>query len=420
MPTKSQHTNWAGTYTYAFDAIEQPTTVDDLQQIVADAESLTVVGSRHSFSGITDGRRAVASPVDLETVSVSADRSTVDAPAGITYGSLASVLHREGLALHNLASLPHISIAGAIATATHGSGRANGNLATAVVGLQLVLADGSLLEVDEDHPDFAGMVVHLGALGVVTRVRLRVEPEFEVEQRVYENVPWDSVLANFDELMDAAYSVSIFTDRAQATTQLWLKQRTDRAALPLAVLGHATATEHLHPLPGFDAINCTRQLGIPGLWSERLPHFRMDFTPSNGEELQSEFHLPAASAPEAVRALLPLRDQLSSVLQDWELRAVAADTLWLSPQYERETVAVHMTWDPDTARVSRAVELVERALADFEPRPHWGKVFSESSRPAASLYPRFEDFLSLRQRLDPHGTFLNPWLIANVLGAEGR
>ena len=413
--TSSQF-NWAGTYRYSFSEVQRPTSVEQLQEVVAAAPKLKVLGSRHSFSGIADGPVAVTLRGLPAEVDIDGSGQVAWVPGAITYGSLARELHQRERALHNLASLPHISVAGAIATATHGSGRGNGNLASAVQGLEMVQADGTLITLHRGDPDFEGAVVHLGALGVITRVALQVEPEYEVAQTVYENLPWELVTEHLDELLDAAYSVSIFTDRPQRVTQVWMKQRTDRAPLPTSVFGARSAVDHVHPLPGFDPVNCTRQMGIPGLWSDRLPHFRMEFTPSNGEELQSEYHLPRHRAVDAIRALLPLRERLASVLQDWEIRAVAQDDLWLSPQYQRDTVAVHMTWDPDSAGVLAALEHVEGALAPFDARPHWGKVFLPSAEPAVHRYPRAQDFRALMRRMDPEEKFVNAWIESNILG----
>jgi alditol oxidase len=408
--------NWSGTYRYAFDTILAPASVRELQDLVAGSSQVKVVGSRHSFTGIADGILAVSVAGLPAAIEVSSDRQTVSVPAGITYGALARHLHKEGLALANLASLPHISVAGAIATATHGSGQNNGNLATAVEGIQFVLANGELFELSAGEAWFDGAVVHVGALGVAYRLTLKVEREFQVAQRVYENLPWELVIENFEDLMSAAYSVSVFTDRAQQAAQVWLKQRSDWPELPVTLFGARTATRDLHPLPGLDPANCTPQLGVPGLWSDRLPHFRMEFTPSNGEEIQSEFHIPAACGPEAIRAVLALRDTLSHVLQVCEIRAIKADSLWLSPQYHRDSVAFHMTWEPDVAGVDVAVRLVEQALSPFDPRPHWGKVFTPTQPPVAAIYERHGDFISFQKKLDPDGKFANEWVRANVLG----
>ena len=219
--------------------------------------------------------------------------------ASIRYGELAAVLRAEGLALGNLASLPHISVAGAVATATHGSGDANGNLATAVAGLELVTSGGELVTASRGDPDFDGLVVGLGALGAVTRITLDVEPAYEVRQRVFEGLGWDSLFAHLDELTASGYSVSILTRWGDAIDQVWVKTRvTDgaRAAAPRP-LGRRRRDGRPAPDPGPRSRQLHAAAGTPGPWSERLPHFRLGHTPSNGDEIQSEYLAAAPRTP---------------------------------------------------------------------------------------------------------------------------
>ena len=266
---------------------------------------------------------------------------SVTCSAGLTYGALAQSL--DGLALHNLASLPHISLAGAVATATHGSGDGNGNLATAVRALELLTSDGEVRRLARGDEDFAGAVVHLGALGVVTRITLDAEPAFEVRQRVFEHLSWDALFAHFDEITAAAYSVSVFTRWGEAVDTVWLKSRAEER---LELFDARPATVDRHPIMELDPVNCSPQLGVAGPWWDRLPHFRMGFTPSAGDEIQSEYHVPREHAVDALRALRGLATRIVPRLQVTELRTVAADELWLSPQYERDTLGIHFTWKP--------------------------------------------------------------------------
>ena len=143
----------------------------------------------------------------------------------MTYGRLAPMLHERGLALHNLASLPHISVGGAIATGTHGSGDRLGNLATAVSAIDILRSDGEIVHLERGDTDFDGAVVGLGALGVVVRVRLDVEPEYQIAQHVYEGLAWDELAARFDEITGAGDSVSLFTTWGSHVDQVWVKQR---------------------------------------------------------------------------------------------------------------------------------------------------------------------------------------------------
>ncbi|MEV0879590.1 FAD-binding protein [Micromonospora echinofusca] len=397
--------NWAGNVRYAARRHHAPSSLDELRRLVAGSERLRVVGTGHSFNRLGDTTGDLVSLAGLPgTVALDPDRRAVTVPAAMRYGDLASWLHGRGYALANLASLPHISVAGAIATGTHGSGETIGNLASAVAGLELVTADGDLLSVDRaaDGDTFAGMVVSLGALGVVTRVTLDVVPTFDIRQYVRLGLPRPAL----DAALASAYSVSVFTDwRSSRLREVWVKQRADAAPLPADWLDTTPADGQRHPVPGMPARNCTPQLGEPGPWHERLPHFRLGFTPSSGDELQSEYHVPRASAAAALAALDPVAHLIAPVLQVCELRTVAGDGLWLSPNHGRDSLAVHFTWTADAAAVLPVVAAVEERLAPFAPRPHWGKVFGLTPAAVAAAWPRYADFLDLACRLDPAGTF---------------
>jgi xylitol oxidase len=413
-----RETNWAGNHTYRAASLHRPTSLAQLRELVAGASQVRVLGSRHSFNDIADSAALVSLEGLPADVVVDRGAGTVSCSAGLRYGELARVLAAEGLALANLASLPHISVGGAIATATHGSGDANGNLATAVAGLELVTAAGETLAVARGDPDFDGMVVGLGALGAVTRVTLGVEPAYQVRQRTYQGLGWDRLVEHFDEVTSAGYSVSMFTRWGGTVEQVWVKSRVTGAPEEVRgeLFGAAAATVDRHPILGIDPVNCTRQLGVPGPWSDRLPHFRMGFTPSSGEELQSEYHLPRRHAAAALASLRALAGTIQPVLQVSELRTVAADRLWMSPQHGRDTLSVHFTWQPDRAAVERALVEVEAALAPFGARPHWGKVFLADAAAVAPLYERAGDFARLAGRLDPGGVFTNAWLRRHLLG----
>jgi xylitol oxidase len=413
--------NWAGNHTYRAAALHRPATLDQVRELVAGAGRLRVLGSRHSFNDIADSAELVSLDGLPAGVVVDHAAGTVSVAAGLRYGELAEVLKAEGLALANLASLPHISVAGGVPTATHGSGDANGNLATAVAGLELVTASGEVLTAARGDPDFDGLVVGLGALGAVTRVTLDVEPAYQVRQRTFQDLPWTSLFERFDEVAGAGYSVSLFSRWTGTVDQVWVKSRvTERPEQVRGdLLGAVPATADRHPILGIDPVNCTPQLGVPGPWSDRLPHFRMGFTPSSGQELQSEYHVPRRHAVPALQALLGLGDRIRPVLQVSELRTVAADRLWMSPQHGQDTMAVHFTWLPDLAAVEAVLVEVEAALDPFEARPHWGKVFLADAATMARRYPRLPDFAALAGRLDPRGVFTNAWLRRHVLGPAG-
>ncbi|GAA3773161.1 FAD-binding protein [Micromonospora maritima] len=393
-------TNWAGNVRWSARERHRPTSVDEVRRLVAGADRVRAVGTGHSFNRLGDTAGTQITLAGLPpTVALDPDRRTVTVAAGVRYGDLATALHHQGYALRNLASLPHISVAGSVATATHGSGPANGNLATAVAALDLVTADGDLLTVDRTDPRFAGLVVNLGALGVVTRLTLDVVPTFEVRQYVRLGLPREAL----DEALDAAYSVSVFTGwRSDRFDQVWIKQDADQAPPPADWLDTVAADTPRHPVPGMSPEHCTAQLGEAGPWHERLPHFRLGFTPSSGDELQSEWHVARADAAAALAALDPVAGRIAAVLQVCELRTVAADELWLSPNFRRDTLAVHFTWVGDPVAVAPVLAEVEQRLAPFAPRPHWGKLFE---RDPAAAYPRHGDFQALLRELDPAGKF---------------
>lgn len=406
-------TTWAGSHTYAAAHIRHPETVEQLQEIVADADAVRALGTRHSFTDVADTAGDLVSTLSLPPT-VEVGETGVRVAAGVRYGDLAVRLHAEGQALATMASLPHISVGGAVATGTHGSGDRTGSLAAAVSGLEVVGADGELRTVRRGDPDFAGHVVSVGALGIVTHLTLDVEPAYEVRQDLFTDVPWDG--ADLDALTSAAYSVSLFTRWTNGLVdQVWLKSRgADAPALD----GTPAATT-LHMLAGADLAAVTEQGGVPGPWHERLPHFRPDFTPSHGEELQSEYLVPRAGAAAAVDTLRALAPRFVDLLQVSEVRTIAADDLWLSGAYAGDAVGFHFTWVRDGAGVHAVLPAIEDALLPLGARPHWGKCFVAGAERVAPAYPRMGDFHALAERVDPGRKLRNDFL-ARHLGLPGR
>lgn len=411
-------TNWAGNITYAAKELHRPRSLDALGSLVAGSAKVRVLGSGHSFNEIAEpGADGVLLSLATLPPEIDVDTAarTVRVGGGVRYAELARHVHAHGLALPNMASLPHISVAGSVATGTHGSGVGNGPLASSVREVEIVTADGSTVVIGRGDERFGGAVTSLGALGVVTALTLDLEPSFEVEQHVFTEFPLAGLdFATFETVMSSAYSVSLFTDwRAPGFRQAWLKRRTDE---PLADFPWgAPATEKMHPVPGMPAVNCTEQFGVPGPWHERLPHFRAEFVPSSGAELQSEYLLPRRYAVDALYAIDKIRQTVAGVLQTCEVRTVAADEQWLSPAYGRDTVALHFTWIEDTAAVRPVVRRLEEALDGFEARPHWGKVFTTPAEVLRERYPRLGDFRALARDLDPSGKFANAF-VRKVLG----
>lgn len=422
MDQETTELNWAGNVQYRPRQIHHPRTEEELGALIAASDSVRALGTRHSFNALADSEVLVSLDALPSNIRIDAETMTVTVSGGTRYGVLSEELDRNGFALHNLASLPHISVAGAIATGTHGSGDGNGNLASAVVGLRFIDAEGNARTVSRaETSDFAGYVVGLGALGIVTEVTMGIERSYEVSQHVYLGVPWERVLADYDSVTGQAYSVSLFTDWCGDTIgQVWFKQRLKNgrtANFPSQFLGGTAAVERVHPVPGVPAENCTEQLGDAGSWKDRLAHFRMDYLPSSGAEIQSEWLLGRAHAAAAIKALQTRSADISPVLQVSEIRSVAADDLWLSSAYDRDSVAFHFTWVKNQIAVDTAVSVVEEILAPFGARPHWGKAFNAGAAALAELYPRFGDFQALAARLDPSGKFRNDFLDRTVFAS---
>ncbi len=407
--------NWAGNVVFKATRKAQPRTLTEVQELVASSERIRAVGTAHSFSSIADTDGIQISVAHLESdVHISPDRSVATVSAGIKYGELAKLLDSVGLALHNMASLPHISVGGAIATGTHGSGDLNGNLATAVVSLQIVTANGSVVELSPENNSnaFKGAVIGLGALGIVTRVGLRVQPAYAVSQVVFAGMDCNTLCSNFDEVFSSSYSVSAFTTWQDGPDcQLFLKRRNNKTEQLVAEewLGARRRHTRVHPLPEYPADCCTEQCGIPGPWYERLPHFRLDFTPSVGDELQTEYLVPRSNAVEALRRVKALRAAISPLLQVSEIRTIAADDLWLSGSYGRDSVGIHFTWNNNSA-VLAILPLIEAALYPLGARPHWGKLFTTEPTQIANTYPQFLAFAELVHEWDPGGKFANSLL----------
>jgi len=413
-------TNWAGNYTYSTNNLYEPKSVEEVRQTVKRCQKIRALGSRHSFNAIADSKYNQISLSHLEEMAIDQKARTVTVGGGVRYGKLAPYLDSHGYALHNLASLPHITVPGACATATHGSGMHNGNLATAVSALDFVTADGQIASLSRAKDDdvFEGAVVSLGGLGVITKITLDLLPRFEMRQLVYENLSFDQLRDNLDAIFGSGYSVSLFTDwQDHRATQVWIKQRMDSdisSSLPSDFYGAKLATHKLHPIAGHDATPCTEQMGTPGPWYERLPHFRMNFTPSSGAELQSEYFVPREHGFEAILAVEKLRDRITPHLFVTELRTIAADNLWMSMAYQRDSLAIHFTWKPEWPAVKEILPLIEKQLEPFDPRPHWGKLFTMPPGQLQAKYEKLNDFKGLLKHYDPEGKFRNTFLDTNI------
>ena len=401
--------NWAGNVRYGTNRWLNIESVDQLQEFVKKQNSLKALGSRHCFSRIADNAHQLISLRSMNRMlDIDETEKTVSVEAGITYSKLGPELDRQGYALHNLASLPDISVAGANATATHGSGSKNGNLASAVAEIELVTADGELrtLSRQKDADEFLGAVVHLGALGIVTRVKLDIQPTFRVNEYTYHGLKKNILYEKFSQIMNSAYSVSLFTYRNKDGFANW-----PWATVRLKVQEEAG----FEAKPELFGARLDARRNTTGSWWERLPHFAIGDVAAKGNELQTEYFVAMEHAVDAIKAVATLADRIQPLLHASELRTVAADKLWMSTCYEQQSLAIHFTWKPDQEGVANLLPEIEKRLAPFEARPHWGKLFFMGSKTLESRYDRLADFRRLVSRYDPEAKFGNAFL-RNKLG----
>jgi xylitol oxidase len=409
--------NWAGNIQYGTDQLYIPGSVEQVTAFIKQHSNLKVLGTRHCFNRIADSNQNLISLKSLnQVIELDPNKRRVTIQAGVTYGQLGPFLHDKGFALHNLASLPHISVVGACITGTHGSGVTNGNLSTAVAAIEMITAEGDLVSLtrEKDGEEFLGAVVNLGALGVITQLTLEIQPTYMVRQDVYENLPLHQLQNHFDEILSSGYSVSLFTDwQTESFSELWIKTRVIKESafiLGTEFFGAKAATRNLHPIEQLSAENCTAQMGVPGPWYDRLPHFRMGFTPSSGKELQTEYFVPYHHGQEAILAVFRLAKLLGPQLQISEIRTIAADNLWMSPCFEQPSMTIHFTWKPNWPEVRKLIPLVEKELEPFLPRPHWGKLFTLEVSKIRSRYVHLAAFQKLAMHYDPKGKFRNAFL----------
>ncbi|CAN5535222.1 FAD-binding protein [soil metagenome] len=410
-------TNWSGNLTYGTSNILYPETVAEVQSIVQQSRRIKALGSKHSFNNIADSSEKFISLERLnKIVSLDKTANSVTVEAGMRYGELAPYLHENGYALNNLASLPHITIAGAITTATHGSGIMNGNLSTGVSAIEFVNANGDLISLSKHYNSelFYGAVVGLGAIGILTKITLDLLPAFDMQQLVYLNLPLKELAQNFNAIATAGYSVSLFTNwKNKLINEVWIKNivKPDQTSLALSdFFGAAAATKNMHPLENESAENCTDQMAVAGPWYERLPHFKMGFKPSAGEELQSEYFVDIAYAYDAIMAIEELHEKISPHFFVSEIRTIAADELWMSPCYHQTCVAIHTTWRREQEIVMQLLPLMEAQLEPFKPTPHWGKLFTMAPQVLQSRYNKLNDFKALVNSYDAEGKFRNDYL----------
>jgi xylitol oxidase len=415
--------NWAGNLEYSTNKIDYPKSVEEVQRLVKKYSKVKVLGTRHCFNRIADSKDNFISLKEMnKMISLNTAESTVTVEGGMKYGELCPILNDKGFALHYLASLPHISVAGAISTATHGSGVKNKNLSSAVSGLEFVTANGDVIHLSKkDGEKFNAAVVGLGALGVITKVTLDIQPAYMMRQYVYEQLPLQQLKEHFDEIMSAGYSVSLFTDwQSENINEVWIKSLVSDASnskTKTEFFGAKPATKNVHPIIELSAENCTEQMGVPGVWYERLPHFKMGFTPSSGKELQAEYFVPHQHAIDAILAVKRMGKEIGPHLFISEIRAIDGDNLWMSPCYKQPSVTIHFTWKQEWDAVINLLPQIEKELAPFNAKPHWGKLFTINASRFKQLYENMQNFKHAIAQYDPGGKFRNEFLEKNIYGA---
>ncbi|WP_028522224.1 FAD-binding protein [Runella limosa] len=415
-------TNWAGNLTYSTDNLHIPKNVEELQEAIKKCKKVRALGTKHCFNTIADSKEnQISTEAFNKIIGLDKEKNTVTVEAGIKYGEMCKYLDDNGFALHNLASLPHISVAGACATSTHGSGIKNGSLATAVSAIELVNGKGEVVSLsrEKDGEEFGAAVVNLGALGIATKITLDVQPTFKMKQVVYQNLPMSALEKNFEAIMSGGYSVSLFTDwRNKNVSEVWVKSKAeDMKEVAPEFYGAKLATKNLHPIEALDPVNCTDQMGVEGPWYERMPHFKMGFTPSSGKELQSEYFVAFEHAYEGFMAIEKLNEKVAPHLFITEVRAIAADELPMSPFYKKTCVAFHFTWKQEVEAVMALLPEIEEALAPFAPRPHWGKIFTLKPAVLQSRIEKLADFKKIMEKHDPEGKFRNEFIETNLFGS---
>lgn len=414
-------TNWAGNYTYSTDNLVAPKTVEELQELIKSYKKVKGLGTMHCFNGIADSKFNQISTAALnKVISLDKENQTITVESGIKYGEFCEYLDKNGFALHNLASLPHISVAGACSTSTHGSGISNGSLATAAIALEMVNGKGEVVRLtkEKNREEFLMAIVSLGALGIITKVTLKVQPTFKMKQVVYQNMPMAALEKDFEKIMASGYSVSLFTDwKNKNVSEVWIKVKSDDVKeFAPEFYGAKLANKNLHPIASADPVNCTDQMGVDGTWFERMPHFKMGFTPSSGKELQAEYFVNIKDAYQAFMAVEKLNEKVAPLLFITEIRTIAGDEIPMSPFYKKTCLAIHFTWKQEVDAVMALLPEVEKALEPFGARPHWGKVFTLQPFVLQGRIEKLNEFKALMIKHDPEGKFRNDFIETNLFG----
>lgn len=432
MKDRTSWTNWAGNQSCAPTSIRRPTSEAELVAIVKEAANngtrVKCVGAGHSFTPIacTDGVL-----VDLSgygrILSHDPGARTVTMQAGITLSTLCDELDQRGLALENMGDIGYQSIAGAAATATHGTGWHFGNISSRIVGMRLIAGDGSIVDAtsDENPEVLAAARVGVGALGIVSTVTLQAVKAFRLHA-IEEPMRLDDLLSDFDGYMSSADHVEFYWVPHTSWALTKRNRRTDEPAMPRSK-AKAVIDDLLITNVGFGAlcrVGRRRPNLIPRL-AKMLPSTgRLEYTdrsdrvftsPRRVKFYEMEYAIPRDAIPEALNRVRRLVDEAGIQLSfPVEVRVVSPDDIPLSTAHGRATgyIAIHVY---QGTPYDTYFQGVERIMDSYHGRPHWGKMHFQGHETLAQRYPKWDEFQAVRRRLDPEGRFTNQYL-ERVLG----
>jgi len=406
--------NWAGNLTFSAKEYIEIDSISKLQSIVSKASGVKVLATGHSFNDIADTNQTQISIKNLSNkIEIDSIKKVVLVPAGMQYADVCRYLETKGWALFNTASLGEITVAGAMLTGTHGSGSNNPVLSDCVEGIEMVLESGEIFNISrEDSDEFFGFVISLGALGVFTKLKLKIVESFSIKQFVYENIGIQSISENFDDVFDKSYSVSYFSNwKKNSTGQIWMKflDNNNFPQLPSVWLDGNIANANQHPVKVNDPSPCTDQMGVSGKWLYRLPHFKLDSSPASGDEVQTEYLVDRAYVSHYIDELSNIGDEIAARVYATEIRTIKADDLWLSGAHGRQTVGFHFTWKKSDS-LQTFLPKIEEILGNHNGRPHWGKLFSTPRENLIGRYPKYSNFEDLLKKYDPNKKFRNSFI----------
>ncbi|KAI1700234.1 d-arabinono-1,4-lactone oxidase domain-containing protein [Ditylenchus destructor] len=355
--------NWGNNFRFSTQNIQYPTSVEEVQQIVRNANKLRVVGTRHSFSKIADSPNTMLSTLALKNI-IGFDPTvpSITVQAGITYTDLNPFLPNYG----------------------------------------------------PNDPELKAIAVGLGAFGVITQVELEVEPTFNLTNYVFVNMPEQDIYDHFDEIENLGYSVQLFTDFSTPGVwdQVWVWVRSDENSNVGNMQNLYGATRTHEQVTAIEALPPTylMEQGKEQPWYYGLVDYHLGLSGFDGAEIQSEYFMPYENAIPAIQAVSNFSDLIAPRVYTMLIRTIKGDDLWMSESFNETTVAIHFTWKPNMTAVMEVLPQIEQALLPYGARPHWGKVFAQGPETYLHRYPKLNQWKQLAETLDPTHKFRNKFL----------